>query len=154
MTGSGRGIANRAVAIITHEGRVLLHRGAHERTWSLPGGRIEPGEPAAEALRRELREELGLDATVGRLLWVVESFYHDGGAPRHEIGHYFAVTAPDDWPHLQASAPFAGVEIGKELTFQWFGPHEIVALPLNPACLQGRLASPPAAPEHLVNWEL
>ena len=52
--------------ILIAEGRVLLtlrsaKRRAYPSTWALPGGHVEPGEVEAEALRRELREELGID---------------------------------------------------------------------------------------------
>ncbi|WP_432487428.1 NUDIX domain-containing protein [Kineococcus sp. SYSU DK018] len=53
--------------ILIAEGRALLtlrsaKRRAHPGTWALPGGHVEPGEPEVEALHRELREELGIDA--------------------------------------------------------------------------------------------
>ena len=53
-------------------GRVLLVLRANEPSrgmWSIPGGRIEPGESAAEAAAREVREETGLDVEVGELLY-------------------------------------------------------------------------------------
>jgi 8-oxo-dGTP diphosphatase len=56
------------------EGRLLLIKRGHEPgagLWSLPGGRIEPGETDAQALVREIREETGLTVEVGRLLGTV-----------------------------------------------------------------------------------
>jgi 8-oxo-dGTP diphosphatase len=40
--------------------------------WSIPGGRIEPGESDEQAVIREVREETGLDVTCGRLLGTAE----------------------------------------------------------------------------------
>jgi len=40
--------------------------------WSVPGGRVEPGETNAEAVIREVREETGLEVTCGPLLGAVE----------------------------------------------------------------------------------
>jgi|YNPMSStandDraft_1061717.scaffolds.fasta_scaffold31489_3 8-oxo-dGTP diphosphatase len=56
-------------ALIEREGRVLIcqrrKQGRHGLKWEFPGGKVEPGETPRQALARELREELGLEATVG-----------------------------------------------------------------------------------------
>ena len=52
-------------------GRLLLVRRANEPgrgLWSVPGGRVEPGEDDAAALVREMREETGLEVTPGPLV--------------------------------------------------------------------------------------
>jgi 8-oxo-dGTP diphosphatase len=62
-------------------GRLLLIKRGHSPgagLWSLPGGRIEPGETDAEALVREVREETGLAVEAGHLLGIVQRPAHDG----------------------------------------------------------------------------
>jgi 8-oxo-dGTP diphosphatase len=61
-----------AGAIIRDDhGRLLLVKRGHEPgmgLWSVPGGRIEPGESDTDALVRELREETGLIVKPGKLI--------------------------------------------------------------------------------------
>jgi len=56
-------------ALIERDGRVLIcqrrKKGRHALKWEFPGGKVEPGETPRQALVRELREELGLEATLG-----------------------------------------------------------------------------------------
>jgi 8-oxo-dGTP diphosphatase len=63
-------------AVVTDEqGRLLMIKRGHEPgagLWSIPGGRIEPGETDAEALVREMLEETNLSIEPGRLLGRVQ----------------------------------------------------------------------------------
>ena len=58
-------------------GRILLVDPTYKPDWDLPGGMAEANEPPADALRRELREELGLGIKAGDLLCVDWISPHD-----------------------------------------------------------------------------
>jgi ADP-ribose pyrophosphatase YjhB (NUDIX family) len=82
----------RARAAIVNGERVLLDRTHHPEKrpfYWLPGGGVEPGETAVECLRRELIEEASLEIEVGRLLYVSENLFVEGGEYRHEVILYF-----------------------------------------------------------------
>jgi len=70
-------------AVIRDEGGrlLLVRRGRPPATgrWSLPGGRIEPGETPEQALAREVAEETGLSVRVGRSVGSVEWPRPEGG---------------------------------------------------------------------------
>lgn len=67
-----------AAAIIVKDNKVFATQrgyGEFKDGWEFPGGKLEPGESAREALIREIREELDVDIRVGRLLETVEYDY-------------------------------------------------------------------------------
>jgi ADP-ribose pyrophosphatase YjhB (NUDIX family) len=140
----------RVAAVILHNGNVLIHRAAHEDFWTLPGGRIELGEPAAAALAREMQEELEVEVEVGRLLWLVENFFEYAGKRWHEIAFYFEVALPADYPLYDATEPFTGTEdfylddgTPLQLIFQWHPVADLENVLLLPSFLRTALGSPP-----------
>lgn len=80
---------------------LLIRRGRPPRQgeWSLPGGRIEPGERAVEAALRELREETGVQAEITGLLDVVDGLFPEAGR------HYVLIDYAARW---LAGEPVAG----------------------------------------------
>lgn len=70
---------------VDERGRLLLARRAHppyEGRWDTPGGFLEEDEHPLEALRRELREETGLDVEPGRFFGVwMDQYSEDGTGP-------------------------------------------------------------------------
>lgn len=70
-------------ALLKRQGKLLVGQrpdGAHlARTWEFPGGKIELGESPQEALVRELKEELSIDAEIGRLVFAGSHTYGSTG---------------------------------------------------------------------------
>jgi 8-oxo-dGTP diphosphatase len=78
---SGSVIACVGAVIKDAQGRLLLIKRGHAPgagLWSLPGGRIEPGETDTQALLREIREETGLVIAAGPLVGSVQRPAPDG----------------------------------------------------------------------------
>jgi 8-oxo-dGTP diphosphatase len=107
-------------AVIRREGRLLITRrleGTHlSGLWEFPGGKVEAGESPVESLRRELLEELGVAAAVGRQMLVVEHGYPERtvrlhfhacqitGEPEARLGQEMAWVSPRDLPRYQFPA--------------------------------------------------
>jgi 8-oxo-dGTP diphosphatase len=67
--GSETRVVEVVAAVMERGGLILIGQrkpgGRHALKWEFPGGKVEPGEEVREALARELREELGIEAQIG-----------------------------------------------------------------------------------------
>ncbi len=115
-------------------GRVLIAQraatGSEAGKWEFAGGKIRPGETALAALRRELREELGIGVDAATALTVVRW----RGAPRPLNLHAFRVNAWRGDPHAY-----------EHQDLRWVAPSELIrySMPAPDRPIRARLALPP-----------
>ena len=83
----------RVCAIIINDNKILALKDEVSPYYYLPGGRVQIGETAEEALLREIKEELEIDAAIIRPLWLNQSFFNEDVTKinYHEICIYFLV---------------------------------------------------------------
>ncbi|MBC3205781.1 MULTISPECIES: NUDIX hydrolase [unclassified Pseudomonas] len=87
----------RATVICEQDRHILLVRKPRHH-WSLPGGKVEPGETRADAAVRELQEETGLDAE--ELLYLMEL---EAGSTRHHVYEASVVNIDEVRPQNEIS---------------------------------------------------
>lgn len=139
--------------VCLHEGHVLLCRFGASDYWFTPGGRIRLRETSAEALRREMREELDEDVDVGRLLWVVENFFTHDGLTMHELALMYEIRLPTASPLLDVTQERHTLDGGATLTFRWFPLAELERVDLRPNFLRTALQALPETPQHVAQDE-
>lgn len=116
--------------------RVLLCRNVRHGYFYLPGGHVEFGEPAADALQREFAEETGLSVTVGACGLVSENAFQAGGKKHHEINVVFHVEHPD---REAAGRPVLSREA--DIAFEWVELAAVVDTDVRPLSAKAWLAS-------------
>ena len=88
------GIETIARGVCVRDGKLLLCRAKGGASTYLPGGHIEFGETGRQALVREVKEELGVDAETGAFLGVVENAFNQHGKPHAEINLVYELKIP------------------------------------------------------------
>lgn len=112
-------------AAIFRDGRVLLAQRAlapWAGAWSLPGGKVEAGERLAEAVAREIREEIGLDIVVGPLAGISEVLPENGSQGRHFVVLAYAAR----WC---GGEPVTGDEVA---ALRWIDPEDLAGIETTP----------------------
>ena len=141
----------RVGGIAVHDGHLLVEQDVRHGFCFVPGGRVEYGENAAGALARELREELGEDATIGRLVLVADNLFEIDGDWFQEVSLYFLVELALGSSVFQQDGTFEGGESGT--VFQWIPLDELEQANLLPPFLRPLARDLPASPEYIAHAE-
>ncbi|MBV9728009.1 MAG: NUDIX domain-containing protein [Pseudonocardiales bacterium] len=125
--------ANSVVAVVfavvrDAQGGVLLAQRADTRNWELPGGRVEPGESATDALRREVREETGIEIAPAGLAGVYTDPGHVMTYPSGETRQPFAVCV-----HAHPTGGHLQPDKREVLAVAWVQPTRLEKLPMHPS---------------------
>ena len=100
-------------AIIYREGKILAvkHRRGDEVSpyYAVPGGGLDPYESLIECLIRELREETGVTAQPGRLLFI-QQFPSSRAGYKEELEFFFSVENPDDFIDINLNQTTHGAQ--------------------------------------------
>jgi len=110
----------RVCGMIIHDNKILAMHDERSPYYYLPGGRVQLGEAVEEAVLREIREELEIDAAIVRPLWFNQGFFTEdaSGEKFHEICLYFLM----DVSHtdlLSKGNRFVLNENKQRHTFEW-----------------------------------
>jgi 8-oxo-dGTP diphosphatase len=107
-------------ALVIRDGRAMLSRRAIDPargSWDVPGGFCDPFEHPEETARRELREETGLEITLGDLLGIFIDVY--GATGRSTLNFCYLATIP------QGAEPVPDDDID---AIEWFAPDDLPSL--------------------------
>jgi 8-oxo-dGTP pyrophosphatase MutT (NUDIX family) len=132
----------RASAFAVDRGRLLVSRREGAEYCYVPGGKVGLGESSAEAMRRELREELGLELEIGGLFLVMESLHDYDGEFRQDLNLCYPVVVPEG---LDPEELTRNPEEGHELL--WVAFADLAAEGFRPAGLVPELEELLAAPD-------
>ncbi len=110
----------RVCAVLLDGGRILAMHDERSPYFYLPGGRVKMGERAEDAVLREVREELGIEARILRPLWLCQSFFNEDVAhvDYHELCLYFLLDISGT-DLLSRGDRFLGPELRHVHDFEW-----------------------------------
>ncbi|MHA1212553.1 MAG: NUDIX hydrolase [Candidatus Heimdallarchaeota archaeon] len=146
----------RSGGLIVKDKKVLLHKSALDDFWTIPGGSIKLFETSEEAIKREYLEEIDIEITVERLLWIVENFFEYDEKNYHSLELYYLVS-PMNLESKLVQNEFYGEESDFhpekygtiKLTYRWFSLEELDAITIQPKILKEELKDIPKEVKHL-----
>lgn len=117
----------RVSALIINNECLLVMKDEYSPYFYIPGGRINLNEKAEDAIVREIKEELNINSTIDRLVYVGESFFNEDKQKEdyHEICFYYLMNIDKD-AYIFNNEQFSSFENGtRKLNFTWIPIHKL-----------------------------
>ncbi|MGQ7507864.1 NUDIX hydrolase [Streptococcus suis] len=133
----------RATALLIKDGKIFLTKDTKERYYTI-GGAVEVNEVAADAVVREVKEELGVDSRVNQLAFVVENQFTHEGIDFHNIEFHFIVEPIGELPKEM-------IEGKLKQACEWIELDKLVNLDVVPAFLAQELPNWNGQVKHIMN---
>jgi 8-oxo-dGTP pyrophosphatase MutT (NUDIX family) len=138
-----------ARGLIRHGQYLLACKNTAKGYYYLPGGHVEPGEAAAEAIAREIKEETGEIANVGPPLFACEVIFRDGKQNHHEFNVVFHVEMKKSRsgnvrPSIRSKE--------KGIAFEWIDQAAVVDVDLRPSAIRAWIASGCTTGSDPIGW--
>ncbi|HEM5272006.1 TPA: NUDIX domain-containing protein [Streptococcus suis] len=135
----------RATALIIKDGKIFLTKDSKGRYYTI-GGAVEVNEVAADAVVREVKEELGIDIRVNQLAFVVENQFTHGIIDFHNIEFHFIVEPIGEMPEEM-------IEGKLKQPCEWIALDNLVNLDVVPAFLAEELPNWSGQVKHIMNMK-
>lgn len=145
----------RVAGICMQNSKVLLQKPTNDTGYAFPGGHVAFNETNEESLKREFKEEIGANITVGELKWVGEIFFPWGDKPCHQICLYYMINIES------TDIPKDGMFMGQEqlegrdfkIEFHWIPLGKIHDIDIYPSNTVPLLQKLDAGVQHFVYGE-
>ena len=142
----------RAAGVMTHNGKVLVHRNVNSDHYALIGGRVEIGENSEDTIKREIKEELGKDIKIKEYISTIENFFEIKGSKYHEIMFVYGIEFINE-EDKKIDYVMKNIEGKDYLQYEWIELDRIEEYTLLPKVLKEVLKEN-KFPIHKINDEL
>lgn len=139
----------RVCGILKVNDRYLTVKIQENDFYCLPGGHVELGEDTDSAILREMKEELGYDVKIVKLVSIIQNFFKaKDGRQFHELGYYYIVEPKNIEDVNLKDYVITELDKGKlvRLEFKWFTLEELQVTRFLPEVLKKQLTN-----DNLVN---
>ena len=141
---------NFRVSTIFRKGsKILLHHGLKSGHYTLPGGRVKEGETTEQALKREMKEEMGYDISIIRPVSFMENMFNLEDKDYHELLVTYQAKFGDEEAYKREK--IVGIEEKEDLEFIWKDINELDKIVFKPEILIDVIKNSSSEFQHIIN---